>query len=187
MRDRLLDVLQPVLTEVEQRDARRARAVAAESSTWPPWPERRDPRGEVDVVADVALVGEERRPRVHADPDPDRAGRAPRSVRRPPPALRERSGRRRRRLALGVHLDSVVGSASVADQAPVLGERLCVASAPRSATARRALNVGEEESDGAGWEISSHLGRECRGARATASSQPRAAPRSRKSATASGA
>ena len=42
-------------------------AVAAERTTWPPWPDDGDASGEVDVVADVALVREERRARVQAD------------------------------------------------------------------------------------------------------------------------
>ena len=53
-------------------------AVEAETSTCPPWPAGGDPRRAVDVDADVALVGQERRPRVDAHPDADRPGASPR-------------------------------------------------------------------------------------------------------------
>ena len=55
-RDRLGDVLEPVLTEVEGPSSTSG-AVACESTTWPPWPDGGDSRPEVNVIADVALVG----------------------------------------------------------------------------------------------------------------------------------
>ena len=83
-----------------------------------------DAGGTVDVSADVALVGEKRRPGVQADPDLDRAGGERLGERR------RRSERPRRRregeeegVALGVDLDPAVGGARLADHPPVLGER----------------------------------------------------------------
>ena len=68
---------------------------------------------------------------------------------------RERPGRRREGeeegVALRVDLDAAVASARLADDAAVLGERLRVGlGAELVQQPRRALDVGEEEGDGAG-------------------------------------
>ena len=60
-------------------------------------------------------------------------------------------------VALRVHLDPALGGARLPDHAPVLGERLRVAlGAELVQQPRRALDVGEEEGDGAGGEVVSH-------------------------------
>ena len=74
---------------------------------------------------------------------------------------RERTGSRREgeeeRVALGVHLDAALGGARLPDQAAVLGERLRVClCAELVQELRRALDVREEERDGAGREVVAH-------------------------------
>ena len=89
------DVLEPVLAEVGQLDPRRARPSRGET-TWPPCAAAAMRAREVDVVADVALLGEVRRAGVQTDPHTDRPGGQRLGHRRrgrPPPAP---SGRRRR-------------------------------------------------------------------------------------------
>ena len=61
------------------------------------------------------------------------------------------------RVALGVDLDAAVSGERIAQHAAVLGERLGVRVRPeRVQQPRRALDVGEEEGDGAGREIRPH-------------------------------
>ena len=69
-RDRLGDVLEPVLAEVGDARRRRARVSSRERTTWPPCAGGRDARSEVDVVADVALLADVRRAGVQADAYP---------------------------------------------------------------------------------------------------------------------
>ena len=79
------------------RRRRRASAVAARDEHLAAVAGRRDPRGHVDVLADVALVGHERRAGVQADAHADRAGRERlRDSRRRRERARRASGRRRR-------------------------------------------------------------------------------------------
>ena len=149
--DRLGDVLQPVLAEVGERrpldelgGRMREEDLAAVAGGG-------DARGEVDVVADVALLGDERRARVQADPHLDRARRERLGHRR---GRGERPGARREGeeegVALRVDLDPALGGARLADHAAVLGERLRVRlGAELVQQLRRALDVGEEEGDGA--------------------------------------
>ena len=118
----------------------------------------RDARGAVHIVSDVALVGDERRPGVQADANVDRAGRQRLRERG---CSRESAGRRREGeeegVALGVDLDPALGRARLPDQPTVLRERLGVRlRAERVQEPRRALDVGEEERDGAGREVVSH-------------------------------
>ena len=62
------------------------------------------------------------------------------------------------RVALRVHLDSTLPSAGLADHAAVLGEGDCVRVGPELVQQlRRALNVGEEEGDGAGGKVAPHM------------------------------
>ena len=83
--------------------------------------------GSVDISADVALVSEQRRARVQADPHLDRPRRQRLGHR-----LRGRNRPRRRGegeeecVALRVHLNAALGGAGPADQLPVLGERVCI-------------------------------------------------------------
>ena len=96
-RDRLGDVLEPVLAEIGELDARRARASQRERIDLAAVARSGDAGGEVDVVADVALVGEQRRARVQADPHLDRPRRQRLGHRLAQPrALPAPWGRRRR-------------------------------------------------------------------------------------------
>ena len=117
-----------------------------------------DPGRAVDVAADVALLGEERRAGVHADRAP---GSGPDASARRCGGCRERGGRGREGeeegVALRVDLDPALGGARVADHAAVLGERLRVGlGAELVQELRRALDVGEEEGDGAGRKVVAH-------------------------------
>jgi hypothetical protein len=116
--------------------------------------DRGDPRGPVDVDPDVALVRDQGLAGVEADPDADGAIREP--------GLRVAGGRQgvgspserdEEGVALGVDLYAVVPLEGVAQHAPVLGERLRVGVAELVHQPRRALDVGEEEGDGAGREL----------------------------------
>ena len=120
---------------------------------------RPDSCREVHVVADVAFLGHERRARVQADAQVDRAGLRVRRLSLCAAADRSWGGREgeEERVSLRVHLDAALGRAGVADDASVLGERLRVLlCAELVQELRRALDVSEEEGDGAGREIVSH-------------------------------
>jgi hypothetical protein len=119
------DVLQAVLAEIGEREARVEKIpgrlgdddLTAVSGGC-------DAGGEVDVVADVALLGYERCPRVQADPDLDRSRRERLGhLRSGPHRTRGRREGEEERIALRVHLDPAVRSAGRPDQAAVLGER----------------------------------------------------------------
>ena len=111
--------------------------VAAERTTWPPWPGGGDPRGAVQLAAGVALAGQARLARVQAHPHLDRPAR-------------ERLltlGRRRQRLSgvgegveegvsLRVDLDATASGEGASQEAAVLRQRLARTPprrAPRSA------------------------------------------------------
>ena len=156
-RDRLRDVLEAVLAELDEIVARELASCAREDDL-PSVCRGGDASSQVDVVPDVAFGGEQRRAGVQADPDANRPGRK---------RLGHRGGRsdrsRRRgkgeeeRVALRVHLDAALGSARLADHAAMLGERLGVRlCAQLVEQLRRALDVREEEGDGAGGKVSSH-------------------------------
>ena len=139
------------VAQATRRSSERAR-VAAETSTWPPVARRGDPGGAVDVGADVALVRQQRRARVNAHPHRDRQRRLGFLRGR----QRTRRGRERdeERIALRVDLDAAVPRERVAQDASMLGERLRVLRlAELVQQPRRALDVGEEEGDGAGREL----------------------------------
>ncbi len=117
-----------------------------------------DARSAMHVVSDVALIGDERRPGVETDAHVDRAGRQ---------RLRERSpscesARRRREgeeegVALGVDLDPAFGRTRLPYDSAVLGERIRVGlGTQRVQELGRALDVGEEEGDGACREVVAH-------------------------------
>ena len=119
---------------------------------------RCDPGSAMDVDADVALVGEERRPRVQTDAHTHRAGRE---------CLgqlgggSEGSGRRRERdeerVALGIDLHSIVTGTCLADDLPVCGECLGIGLCSQLVQElRRPLDVGEEEGDSAGRKLLMH-------------------------------
>ena len=122
-------------------------------------PSRGDPRGEVHVLADVALLGEAGRSRVQTDAHPDRPAASPSVI-----SARGRERPRRGRegeeegVALRVHLDAALRRAGRAHDPPVLGERLVVRLVPELVQQPgRALDVGEEERDRARKEARAAL------------------------------
>jgi hypothetical protein len=105
----------------------------------------------VDVFADVALLGEQRRSRVQADPerDPSRGEFFVDRLSGLQRALRRREGDEEG-VALGVDLDSRSSAAGLAHDAPMLREPLRVRlGAKLVQELGRALHVRKEESDGA--------------------------------------
>ena len=136
--DRLLEVLQAVLAEVDQRVVEEAgsRAGRLAQQDLPAVSGRTDPGTQVDVVADVTLGSEVRRSRVHPDTDLDRArpqrlsalvGRGDRL-----PGVGERV---EERVALGVDLDASVAAIGLAEEPPMLGQRLGVSLGARARAA----------------------------------------------------
>ena len=107
----------------------------------------------MDVDADVALLRHERLAGVDAHAHAHRPVRE-RALRRL--GRRERVRRPREgdeeRVALGVDLDARRGAERLAQHAPVLAEHVRVAVAELVQQPRRALDVGEEERDGAARE-----------------------------------
>jgi len=109
----------------------------------------------VDVVSDIALLGEERRPRVQTDAHLGRPGGEPLRHRR---SRLERPWRGRKseeeRVSLSIDLDAALAGARFSDQAPVLGESLRIAlRAELVQQLGRALDVGEEEGDRAPGKV----------------------------------
>jgi hypothetical protein len=109
-----------------------------------------NPGSAVDVGTDVALVGQKRRAGVKAHPH-RKLERILRLARRGKRARcswkRDEEG-----VALGVDLDPAVGLEGLAQHAPVLRELIGVALGSELVQQpRRALDVGEEEGDGATW------------------------------------
>src|SRR4029079_19057670 len=65
--------------------------------------------------------------------------------------------RKEESVALRINLDSPLGGTRLADQMTVLGERVCVhLGSERMSQERRALDIGEEEGDGAARNIHTH-------------------------------
>ena len=117
-----------------------------------------DPGRPVDVGSDVALVGDERCPRVQPDPNADRPRGEPvrdrlRRLERP-----RRGGEGDEEgVPLRIDLDAAVRRARIPHHPPVLGERVRIRlGAELVQKPRRALDVGEEEGDRAGGEIAPH-------------------------------
>jgi len=154
------EVLQAVLPEVRELelDERRCRRRDEHLATVPA---RGDARRSIDVRADVALVREQRRPRVHSHPHRDRAGgERVREVRGGGDSRRCGREGEEESVPLGVDLDSALRSARLADHPSVLGERLRVPFGTELVQKpRRPLHVGEQEGDGAGGQVATHLAR----------------------------
>ena len=123
-----------------------------------------DTGGAVDVVADVALVGQKRRSRVQADPYLHRTG-GERLRRAGMRRTARRGGREREEegVALGVDLDAALADAGITNHPTVLGKRHGVSLRPeRVQELRRALDVGEEEGDSAAGKLRPHAEMMCR-------------------------
>ena len=114
----------------------------------------RDPRRAVDVDPDVALVRHDRLAGVDAHAHADRA-RLERVARVGGRGHGVRCARERdeERVALRVDLDAVVSRERISQGAAVLGEELGVAGSVLLEKPRRALDVGEQERDGAGRKL----------------------------------
>ena len=141
----LAEIAQAVAGQVMRRLADEHLAAVAGS---------RDPRRAVDVDADVTLLRDERFAGVEAHSDTERA-----VLERPLGVGRstQRVGRAREgdkeRVALRVDLDAAVSGEGVAQDPTVLSENAGVGVAELVKEPRRALDVGEEEGDGAGREL----------------------------------
>jgi hypothetical protein len=107
-----------------------------------------DPRREVYVDADVALIGHDRLAGVDADPHAYRpagerglnvAGGGDRA-----PRVRERD---EKGIALGVHVEPAVPGERLTQHAVVLGQHVRVALAQLAQQERGALDVGKEKRD----------------------------------------
>ncbi len=140
-------ILEPVLTEVVQARGADQHGRRGRHEHLPSVATGRDPGGTVHVLADVPLVGEQRRARVQADPHPDRP-----AVQRRDPRCggRERSRRGREReeerVSLSVHLDAVLGRERLTESQPVLGEGLGIElGAELVQEPRRPFDIGEDE------------------------------------------
>src|SRR5439155_26227056 len=145
-----------------------------------------DPRRSVHVEAHIPLVRHERLAGVEAYADADRA-----AVERPLAfgGGRESVFRARKSdeegVALGVDLDAAVAGEGLPEDAPVLRQRVGVGVAELVQQACRALDVGEEEGDGAGRELA-HLSRAAN-ASETASSMDSNLPPARRASNRSSA
>ena len=78
------------------------------------------------VISDVSLFGELRHARVQADPHVDRPSASASVIASAAASLPAPWKRRRRSIALRVHLDPALCGAGLADRAAVLGERVRV-------------------------------------------------------------
>ena len=125
-RDRLLDVLEPVLAEVGELELDELGGRVGEDHL-PAVSRRSHSRREVDVGSDVTLVGRERRPGMQADAYLDWTGRK-RIGEGAGCAQRSRRGREGEEegVPLGIHLDATFCRACLADHTPVLGKRVGV-------------------------------------------------------------
>ena len=145
---------QLVERELRERSSRSTScALAAETSTWPPWPQpamraarwTSSPTYPSSAGSGVPVC----RP---TGPAPPRCKRSAKAMRR----QRSRRGREREEegVTLRIDLDATFSGARLPDDAAVLGERLGVAlGAERVQELRRALDVGEKESDSAGRKV----------------------------------
>src|SRR5262245_1183266 len=141
----------------------------------------------MDVCSYVALVRQQRCPRVEADTDADRTGReniceGQRCIER----SRCRWKREEEGVALCVDLGGALRSARLANDAAMLGERLGVRlRAELLQQPGRPLHIREEERDRTGGEIASHLAdhatalRHCEPARSALGPDPASLRRSR--------
>ena len=117
-----------------------------------------DPRRQVHVLADIALPADVRAPGVQAHAHPDRTD-GQRLLALAGGLDRLGRGRERieERVPLRVDLHAAVPRERLAQQPPVLGERLLVRlRAQLVQQARRTLDVGEEQGDGAGRKLVTH-------------------------------
>ena len=103
----------------------------------------------MNINADVAFLGEDRLARVEAHPHTHRPS-AQRNLRflRGRDRIRGTSKGHEEGISLRVDLDAAVARNRVPEQAPVLGQHLCIPVPQLMQEPRRALDVGEEKGDG---------------------------------------
>jgi hypothetical protein len=119
---------------------------------------RRDTRSAMDIDSHVALIGQERRPRVQTDPHENRAGY---ECFGQLGGGGERGRRCRKcdeeRIALGIDLYAIVSGTRPTDDPPVCGKRSRIhARSQLVQELRRPLDIREEESDCAGRKLPMH-------------------------------
>ena len=112
----------------------------------------------MDVGTDVAVLGDERCSRMQAHTQADwAASEALVDAARGFQGCRRRRERNEEGVALRIDLDPVLLRTNFPHDPPMLGERVRVRlGAERVQEPRRALDVGEEEGDGAGRQVRSH-------------------------------
>ena len=157
----LVEVLQPHLTELALRhavgqSAGHERRRRRREEHLPAVTRRADPRGAMDVDSDVALLADDGFAGVEAHAHAKGVSVRPR-IRVEGTLRRDRRGNRvagafeaeEECVALRVDLLTPSGSEGVADHAAVLGKRVGVSVAELLEQLGRALDVGEDEGDGA--------------------------------------
>jgi hypothetical protein len=156
------EILQPVFPEVLHRGARRQNVVRQLScglreQDLPPVGGCADSRCPVDIEAEVALIADHRLPGVDADPHAKLDAARPRLSGEPPLCVHRRCERvpspreyDEERVALGVDLVTLGVPERGAQEPAVRCQHLAVAIPQLADEHRRALDVGEQEGDGAG-------------------------------------
>jgi hypothetical protein len=126
-----------------------------------------DPRGAMDVEADVGVLADRSLAGMQPDADADRLAARPALLGQGPLNLdggRDRLRRpvegREERIALGAHLHAAVPDERRADELTVPGQQLRPPGAARLEQPGRALDVAEEERDGPGRKLGHEPG-EC--------------------------
>ena len=161
--NRLGDVLEPVLAEVDERAVDKLGGRTGEDDLASV-AYSGDAGGKVHIAADVALLRDERRARVQSDSHLDRPRREPLGHRLGSGERSRRCGKgEEERVSLGVDLYPSLGSAGRADHATMLGQSISVRIVAELVTTASALDVGEQERDRAGRESRSHSGMMLRG------------------------
>ena len=155
---RLGKVLQPVLAQVAQLPAARQGSGRGGDKHLPAVAGRGDPGRSVHIEADIPLLAQVRRPRVDANPHPDRAGgELFHRLRSGPHCPRSCGERDEERVSLRIDLCSAVSTERLAQDAAMLRERMRVPiRAQLVQQPRRALHVSEEEGDRSRREIARH-------------------------------
>jgi hypothetical protein len=115
--------------------------------------DRGDSGGAMDVDSDVALVGYEWLAGVDPHPNANRAAEGSLSLVRCYERILRPGERDEEGVALRVDLDPTMPGEGLAQDLPMLSERVCIGIAELVEQLRRALDVGEEEGDGAGGEL----------------------------------
>ena len=134
-RHRLGEVLQPMLAEVGHA-AVQQRPRCRRQQHLPTVPRGRDPRTEMDVLADVTFPRQKRLAGVQPHSDPDQTGLERQIRRRHSSDCRPRIGEHvEERITLRVHLDAVLGGENRTKHPPMLCQRLRVRLRPELAAA----------------------------------------------------